>query len=122
MPVCGVLTDKVPGVTLQIQQCVHADATSPPSPHTITKYMPAYYAYAPQQEFSNAEGKPDKAKMLEEQTLGMQHQWQQQEAALHSCTPSRCLLPGQSHLFGIGALVLHILWQWCTFMSSEQFW
>jgi len=47
--------------------------------------MPEFYRHGVQDSDSNDTGETDRAKLLEQQTLQMQTEWQQQQAAAHAC-------------------------------------
>ena len=53
--------------------------------------MPAFYRHAVQDDGSPGKGDVDKAKVLEQQTMEMQMEWRQQEAAAKSCVLLRHL-------------------------------
>lgn len=66
--------------------CVAAATCSRPTPQQLTKYMPLYYRQAAgHRKGDNDTELEDKLQELQQQTLTMHTEWQQQQAAAHTC-------------------------------------
>ena len=83
----NALTNTVTGKTARVAVfAVKHESCSKPC--AISKYAPQFYRPAVRAIHSGVVQVSNKAKLLEQQTVAMQLEWQQQEAAAHSCNYS----------------------------------